>query len=477
MTEATLATIELLNAVPDKLPDEAADQARDRRAVGRQAASRAQRDHRAALAEPRGIALTVIGLARRGGWARRCTCSRTSLTTRSRLAAAGGGLAARRCGRPHVLSGPPAPGCGARFRAMLRQGRGRARAARARRVRRRSADDRAVRGPGRLGRRGLLRPAVPERSAAPRRRHARSVAVPDQQPDRRPVPRRRRDARRLRAQRRDLRAVRRRARSGEPARSRGLDRATAPRSTSSTSIRDSPDARRSGSRSSCGSAPTATQTLGGNHLVARPYPGFPLDERHDLRARDHEPRPRRRRRRGRARGRARRALLGGGGDAGDRAGARGLRAAARLPRRARRRRARRRRVRGGVHDPARDRTSRPRCARRVFATPAPVATDVIADRRRTRRVTTFTGTYSAPNFQAGDVPYRNAPSGEIKIGADGAAVVQRMEPMRFALTVPAGPVPASGLADRDLRARHRRRLRVVRRRRHRAARSRARASR
>src|SRR5439155_21503580 len=34
--------------------------------------------------------------------------------------------------------------------------------------------------------------------------------------------------------------------------------------------------------------------------------------------------------------------------------------------------------------------------------------------------------------------------GEIVVGSDGIAVVQRIEPMRFALTIPAGATPATG---------------------------------
>ena len=78
----------------------------------------------------------------------------------------------------------------------------------------------------------------------------------------------------------------------------------------------------------------------------------------------------------------------------------------------------------------------------VFAAAAPVATDVV--------ITTpspvfhvYTGAYQAPNFQSGDVPYMSS-GGEIAIGSDGAAVVQRTETMRFALTVPTTPVPATG---------------------------------
>jgi len=85
----------------------------------------------------------------------------------------------------------------------------------------------------------------------------------------------------------------------------------------------------------------------------------------------------------------------------------------------------------------------PALRKAVFAAPAPVASNVMAT---TSNVvySVFVGTYDAPNFQAGEVPYRNNPSGEIKVGSDGAAIVVRSEPMRFALSVPAGPVPATG---------------------------------
>jgi len=78
----------------------------------------------------------------------------------------------------------------------------------------------------------------------------------------------------------------------------------------------------------------------------------------------------------------------------------------------------------------------------VFGTPAPVGTGVAlyAD-NGTYQV--WTGMYVAPNFQDGTVPYLTA-GGQIHVGADGAAVVQVMENMRFALTVPPGPTPATG---------------------------------
>jgi len=79
----------------------------------------------------------------------------------------------------------------------------------------------------------------------------------------------------------------------------------------------------------------------------------------------------------------------------------------------------------------------------IFATPAPTATGVV-NKGATATFTTFEGAYMAPNFQTGTVPYRNPPDGRIVVGADGNAVVQRMEPMRFALTVPPGATPAGG---------------------------------
>jgi len=85
----------------------------------------------------------------------------------------------------------------------------------------------------------------------------------------------------------------------------------------------------------------------------------------------------------------------------------------------------------------------PSLRKAVFAAPAPVATGVTSPSANAS-FKTFTGSYEAPNFQVGDVPYKNAPDGEIKVGSDGLAVVQRTETMRFAITIPAGPVPAGG---------------------------------
>ena len=85
----------------------------------------------------------------------------------------------------------------------------------------------------------------------------------------------------------------------------------------------------------------------------------------------------------------------------------------------------------------------PAIRRGVFGAPAPAATNVMRTQMNTG-FSVFTGSYEAPNFQAGDVPYKNAPAGEITVDEGGVAIVRRMETMRFALSVPPGPVPAEG---------------------------------
>jgi len=77
----------------------------------------------------------------------------------------------------------------------------------------------------------------------------------------------------------------------------------------------------------------------------------------------------------------------------------------------------------------------------VFGTPAPVGANIVLA-QTTADYQLWTGTYVAPNFQTGTVPYTNS-GGEIQV-ASGVAIVQRMEPMRFALTVPLGATPATG---------------------------------
>ena len=66
-----------------------------------------------------------------------------------------------------------------------------------------------------------------------------------------------------------------------------------------------------------------------------------------------------------------------------------------------------------------------RFARASTRTPAPVAANVV-DGGSNATYTTWTGTYQAPNFQTGTPPY-TTDGGEIQVGSDGIAVVQRTE--------------------------------------------------
>ncbi|MGE0398911.1 MAG: hypothetical protein AB7T06_19535 [Kofleriaceae bacterium] len=81
----------------------------------------------------------------------------------------------------------------------------------------------------------------------------------------------------------------------------------------------------------------------------------------------------------------------------------------------------------------------------IFNIVPPDAFDVMSpDPPKGGRFRTITGNYLAPNFQAGDPPYTNAPDGRIEVNSDGRAVITRMESMRFMLTVPTTPMPATG---------------------------------
>ncbi len=80
----------------------------------------------------------------------------------------------------------------------------------------------------------------------------------------------------------------------------------------------------------------------------------------------------------------------------------------------------------------------------VFGTPAPTGSNIAVSSRPTNATyTLFEGAYTAPNFQTGTPPYLSS-GGEIQIDASGTAIVQRMEAMRFALSVPTGATPATG---------------------------------
>lgn len=55
----------------------------------------------------------------------------------------------------------------------------------------------------------------------------------------------------------------------------------------------------------------------------------------------------------------------------------------------------------------------------------------------------YEGTYEAPIYQAGEPPYSRDGGGFV-FDANGRPVLQRTEPVRFALSVPVGPMPAAG---------------------------------
>ena len=80
----------------------------------------------------------------------------------------------------------------------------------------------------------------------------------------------------------------------------------------------------------------------------------------------------------------------------------------------------------------------------VYDTDPPVATAVTAGTHTDASFKEFVGSYIAPNFQQGDVPYTAAPTGQITFDSTGTAIVDRMETMRFALTVPMGTPPVGG---------------------------------
>jgi hypothetical protein len=186
---------------------------------------------------------------------------------------------------------------------------------------------------------------------------------------------------------------------------------------------------------------TPTDTLGPNHLIARPYPGFSLLESTTyalvITNRVHDPD-------GDSveTAAAFRELMGSGGSgaiAEARAVYEPLLAYLDEPGDD---------DRGDVISAAVFTTQRalhimPAIRKGVQSAPAPTA-GTIAVNTQAPDLTVFTGGYMAPSFQSGDVPYRNAPDGAIEIGPDGAAIVRRMETMRFALSVPIGPVPPNG---------------------------------
>jgi hypothetical protein len=84
----------------------------------------------------------------------------------------------------------------------------------------------------------------------------------------------------------------------------------------------------------------------------------------------------------------------------------------------------------------------PSIRKAVYSVAAPVARDVL-NPSNNPVFSVWTGAYDAPNLQTGTPAYITT-GGEIQTDANGDVKVQLSEPMRFALSVPAGPVPATG---------------------------------
>jgi hypothetical protein len=183
--------------------------------------------------------------------------------------------------------------------------------------------------------------------------------------------------------------------------------------------------------------PEKTQTQGDNRLAIRPYPGFPLDDGTTyalvITNRVH----------GADGGSISRdsdfsALVGNGGDAKAKTAFAPLFSYLDEPGGDERADV----VSASVFTTQHATIYGPALRKGVFGTAAPTSPDVVQASMGAAYFV-FTGNYTAPNFQAGEPPYQNE-GGEITIGADGAAVVTRMESMRFALSVPPGATPADG---------------------------------
>ncbi len=84
----------------------------------------------------------------------------------------------------------------------------------------------------------------------------------------------------------------------------------------------------------------------------------------------------------------------------------------------------------------------PKLRQAIWQLPAPTAAALTRTSERGTK-TRYEGTYDAPNFQRGVVPYTND-GGDIVLGDDGLPVVQVTETLRFAVTVPDGPTPPTG---------------------------------
>ena len=84
----------------------------------------------------------------------------------------------------------------------------------------------------------------------------------------------------------------------------------------------------------------------------------------------------------------------------------------------------------------------PKVRKAVYSVAAPVARDLMTPSTNPT-FSVWTGNYNAPNLQTGTPAYITS-GGEIKTDANGDIIVQLSESMRFALSIPAGPVPPTG---------------------------------
>jgi hypothetical protein len=78
----------------------------------------------------------------------------------------------------------------------------------------------------------------------------------------------------------------------------------------------------------------------------------------------------------------------------------------------------------------------------IHRLPAPTATELTAAVDSTQYIE-LRGSYEAPNFQQGTVPYMTQ-GGGITLDASGDPVAAKTEKLRFAITIPKEPMPAAG---------------------------------
>ena len=81
----------------------------------------------------------------------------------------------------------------------------------------------------------------------------------------------------------------------------------------------------------------------------------------------------------------------------------------------------------------------------IYALAAPSGTGLTLDPPSgTAQSVVYNGTYSAPNFESGAVPYSAPGSGQIILDDNGLPVPQLYENLRFCISIPKGTVPTTG---------------------------------